>query len=258
MKFFDSHCHIDDKSYNADRSEVIKRAKDSGVESFIVVGINQRTSIKAIEIAESTSGVYASVGIHPHDAKACTENDLKFLYSLAKKPCVKAWGEAGLDFNRMFSSQGEQEQWFIRQIELAGSLNLPMIFHERDSKGRFGEIINLHYKNSKSSVVHCFGGDKKELSQYLDKGFYIGITGIVTLKDRGKELRSLINYIPNDKILIETDAPYLTPYPEKKTNRRNEPAFVKSVLFELAKIKNISPDALAEKIWGNTCRLFEL
>ena len=200
--------------------------------------------------------------MHPwvftHDAKECSPDSLSFLKTLAQNPKVRAWGETGLDFNRLYSPKKDQEKWFIRQLEVANHLNLPLIFHERDSQGRFLEILKTHLKSNIDGVVHCFSGNKNELNQYLDLGLFIGITGILTIKKRGTKLRELAIQIPVSQILIETDAPYLTPAPEKNRTRRNEPAFVKSVLLRLAEVRNEDPDLLAQIIWENSNRLYRI
>jgi len=256
MRLFDSHCHLEDRAFDKDLDEVIHRMHAAGVDSAMTVGTTLDQCIKGIAIAESIPGVYASVGIHPHDAKDCSENVLNRLIDLSNSPSVLAWGEIGLDFNRMYSPRNVQEKWLIRQLEIAGTLNLPVIFHERDSNGRLIEIIKTHFENGRNGVVHCFSGTKNELQQYLDLGLYIGITGIVTLKERGEPLRKLVHLIPEDRILCETDAPYLTPTPERNHSRRNEPAFVRSVLLKLAEVRKEDPEDLAEKAWINTCRLY--
>ncbi len=258
MKLFDSHCHLDDRLFDKDLNEVILRAQKAGVDAMMVVGVTKDSSEKAVEMADSHPGIYASVGIHPHDAKECTEDSLIYLKTLAENTKVRAWGETGLDFNRMYSPKSDQEKWLIRQIEIADSLNLPLIFHERDSDGRFLEILKAHSKDARKGVVHCFSGNKSELMQYLDLGFYIGITGILTIKSRGADLRQLSTLIPADRILIETDAPYLTPAPEKNRTRRNEPAFVKSTLLKLAEVKEENAEKISEVIWENTCRLYNI
>jgi TatD DNase family protein len=256
MQLFDSHCHLDDRAYDNDIQDVVQRMNAAGVAAAMVIGTTLPRSIKAVSVAESFPGLYASVGIHPHDAKSCDEATLNTLINLAQNPRVHAWGEIGLDFNRMFSPRETQEKWLIRQLEIADELNFPVIFHERDSDGRLIEILKAHFKNEKSGVIHCFSGNKTELKQYLDLGLYIGITGIVTIKKRGAELRKLVPLIPADRILIETDAPYLTPAPENNHTRRNEPAFVRSVLLKLAMVRQEDPEDLAAKIWDNTCRLY--
>jgi len=258
MRIFDSHCHIDDKSFNKDRDQVIKNARKANVTAMMIVGINQRSSEEAVNIAKKYPNIFASVGIHPHDAKNCSEELLQSLQVFAKDDNVKAWGETGLDFNRMFSPQEDQENCFCRQMEIAKDLELPLIFHERDSNGRFLEILKQAKFKKRKGVVHCFSGNKKELLAYLDLGYHIGITGIFTIHKRGQKLRSLIEYIPKERILVETDAPYLTPAPEKNRTRRNEPAFVKSTLLKIAQELQENPNDLAEVIWKNTCDLYDL
>jgi TatD DNase family protein len=196
------------------------------------------------------------VGIHPHDAKSCDEDVLKTLKNFAGNSSVRAWGEIGLDFNRMFSPKNIQERWLIRQLEISNEMKLPVIFHERDSNGRLIDILKSHFTTGQNGVVHCFSGSEDELKQYLDLGLYIGITGILTIKGRGSDLRKMAPLIPGDRILIETDAPYLTPTPERNHTQRNEPAFVRSVLFKLANVRREDPASLAETLWNNTCRLY--
>ena len=258
MKLFDSHCHLDDSAYNKDLDDVIKRANEAGVSAIMVVGTSKNSSSKAVALAESRNGLYASAGIHPHDAKDCSEQVLSYLIKLAKSKKVRAWGEIGLDFNRMYSPKKDQEKWFIRQLEIADSLNLPIIFHERESNGRLLEILKEKYKAGRKGVIHCFSGNKQELYQYIELGYYIGITGIITIKGRGAELRKLALLIPADRILVETDAPYLTPTPEKNRTKRNEPSFVKSVLLKLSEVRKEDPEYLSDIIWKNTCKLYNL
>ena len=259
MKLFDSHCHVDDvRSYGDDLPAVLQRAQDAEVRKAMVVGVTLASSQRAVALAESHDMLYASVGIHPHDAKECTGKVLSRLAELADSPKVKAWGEVGLDFNRMFSPQEVQEAWFVRQLELADSLGLPLIFHERDSGGRFAELLAAHPGSGRQGVVHCFSGDLSEMTRYLEMGYHIGVTGILTIKQRGADLRKLVPLIPRDRLLIETDAPYLTPAPEKNRVRRNEPAFVRSTLMKLAEVREEDPEELAAAIWENTCRLYNI
>ena len=258
MKLFDSHCHLDDKAYRKDLARVIARARQAGVARMMTVGVNKKTAVRAVELAKSHPGIYASVGFHPHDASQCSADEIDFLTELAQSPEVKAWGEIGLDYNRIYSPREDQERWFIRQLQIAAELGLPMIFHERDSNGRFLDILKAHLNKEQTGVIHCFSGNPAELQQYLGMGLYIGITGILTLKNRGASLRQMVTQIPPDRLVVETDAPYLTPAPEKNHTRRNEPAFVKSVLLKLAEVRREDPDQLAQIIWENTCRLYNL
>ena len=256
MQIFDSHCHLDDRGFDKDLDEVIQRARIADVHAMMAVGIDVPTSRKAIAIANRYDGIIASVGVHPHDAKGCSEDIIYELKKLASNPKVRAWGETGLDYNRMFSPQEDQEKWFIRQLELGDELQLPMIFHERDSQGRFLEILCANWTAGRQGVVHCFSGSASDLKAYLDLGLYIGITGILTIKTRGAELRDMVQDIPINRILVETDAPYLTPTPERNKFRRNEPAFVRTVMLKLAAVRQEDPEKLAAALWDNTCRLF--
>jgi len=259
MKLFDSHCHLDDPVFDPDRKAVIERARQAGVAAAMIVGISRETSIKAVELANEYRDIYASIGVHPHEAQHCSSHLLDVLEALASHSKVKAWGEIGLDFCRMHSPQQQQEKWFAQQIERAQTLNLPLIFHERDSKGQFLNILKRYYDDDRGGgVVHCFSGTRAEMTAYLDMGLYIGITGIATIKGRGRQLRELIPLIPADRILIETDAPYLTPTPDRNKTRRNEPAFVKTTLLKIASVRQETPEEIASQTWDNTCRLFRI
>ncbi|GAB6093835.1 hypothetical protein JCM14469_00870 [Desulfatiferula olefinivorans] len=257
MKLFDSHCHLDDASYRKDMDGVLERAKAAGVAAVMLVGITEANSAELVRMADAEPMFYCSVGIHPHDASRATDRALHDLKALAGRPKVKAWGETGLDFARMHSPQAVQEHWFEKQMEAASDLDLPLIFHERDSGGRFLEMVRHHAgRRSLRGVVHCFSGNDAELAAYLDLGLHIGITGILTIKTRGADLRRQVRAIPEDRLLIETDAPYLTPAPEKNKTRRNEPAFVRSTFLKLAELRDDDPDRLARVIWDNTVRLY--
>ena len=259
MILFDSHCHLDDKCYDPDRADVIARAENENVRGIMIVGVDIDTSKRAIEIAGKYKNIITSVGIHPHDADQSSPESLNTLKRLVKKnSCIKAWGEIGLDFNRMFSPARTQEDCFAAQLETAGTLDLPLIFHERDSKGRFYDILKSQGPKSRKGVIHCFSGTREELFKYLDLGYYIGITGILTLKKRGAYLRQIAPLIPENRILIETDAPYLTPAPQKNKTRRNEPCFVKSVLQKLAGIRGTDPEQLSSAIFHNTRTLYNI
>lgn len=258
MQIFDSHCHLDDHSYDEDLESVVQRARLAQVTAMMVVGTDPEASRKAVHIARAYEGIYAAVGLHPHEAKCCDEALLNRLRDLAADCKVKAWGETGLDFNRMHSPQQAQEQCFKRQLEMAAALDMPLIFHERDSQGRFLEILRSRWESHSQGVVHCFSGTHAELDAYLDLGLYIGITGILTIQSRGKALRDMVRWIPSERLLVETDAPYLTPTPERNKHRRNEPAFVRTVLFKLAEIRQESPQAVARITRYNACRLFRL
>ncbi len=258
MKLFDSHAHLDDTSYLKDWNDVLDRAKNAGVHAVMLVGITEKNSEHLIRMAEDNPMFRCSVGIHPHDAASADQRAIDHLKSLAvKHPVVKAWGETGLDFARMHSPRPDQERWFERQMDAAAELSLPLIFHERDSGGRFLDMVRHHARNRDlKGVVHCFSGSTAELSAYLDLGLYIGITGILTVKARGEELRKQVLHIPENRLVVETDAPYLTPSPERNKHKRNEPAFVRTTLLKLAEVRGDDPDCLADHVWNNTLNLY--
>lgn len=258
MKIFDSHSHLNDQVFEPDFQDVMQRANTAEVRRMLIAGIDRGTSDRAVALSQSYPNVYASVGVHPHDAQSCSEETLTHLMSLARQEKVVAWGETGLDFNRMYSPQKDQEKWFVRQLEIAEELNLPLIFHERDSNSRFLEILKTTPAERRSAVVHCFSGNESELAQYLEMGFYVGITGIVTHKKRGQRLREMLPGIPANRLLVETDAPYLTPTPQRNKHRRNEPSFVRQVLLKVAEVRDEDPEVTAEQIWENTCQLFRI
>lgn len=256
VALFDSHCHLDDPVFQSDWKAMHARMRQAGLKGAMVVGIDLKRSRRAVALAEAHSALYAAVGVHPHDAGSCSPQVLAALKKLARHPKVRAWGETGLDFNRMYSPHKDQESCFEHQLALGGELGLPFIFHERDSRGRFHQMLRTCGPEGLQGVVHCFSGNDQELDHYLQMGLYIGITGIVTLQKRGAHLREQVRRIPRDRLLIETDAPYLTPTPDRNRHRRNEPAFVRSVLFKLAAVRNEDPQVLARAVLANTGRLF--
>ena len=258
MNLFDSHCHLDDPAYKNDLDAMLERARTAGVSHMMTIGVTLETSRRGVELAKTQAGVYASVGVHPHDARECSDAVVDELIRLSQDRQVRAWGETGLDFHRMYSPRADQEKWFVSQLEAAAELGLPMIFHERDSQGRFLELLKTCPPPAGSAVIHCFSGTRSELTRYLDMGYYIGITGILTLRERGEFLRRLVPQIPRDQLLAETDAPYLTPEPERRRIRRNEPAFVRSVLHTLAEVRREDPEELARTVFENTCRLYRI
>lgn len=255
VPLFDSHCHLEDAAFDGDRAAVIARARAAGVQGIMTVGTDPASSRRAVAIAAAEPGVFAAVGIHPHDARLASEAALRELRDLALHPRVRAWGEIGLDFHYLRSPQDLQERWLERQLAAAAESGLPVIFHERASQGRFLSIVRQAPPPA-GAVVHCFSGTAAELEGYLELGFSIGITGILTLPGRGAALRELVRRIPRERLLVETDAPWLSPEPERKRQPRNEPARVRAVLLRLAAERNENPGELARQVTGNACRLF--
>ncbi|MDX9785813.1 MAG: TatD family hydrolase [Desulfobacterales bacterium] len=258
MKIFDSHCHLDDPVFKKDLDVVIDRFRASGGTGLMIAGVDENTCRQAIALCEKFAICFAAVGIHPHHASQCTEKALASLQRLASHSKVRAWGEIGLDFNRMYSSIPDQETGFIQQLKAAADSALPVIFHERDTKGRLLALLKQHASPDLKGVIHCFSGNRAELEAYLELGLSIGVTGIVTMAKRGAELRKLVPLIPATRLLAETDAPWLTPTPERNHHHRNEPAFVRSVVLKLAEVRGEAPEAMANTLHENACRLFKI
>lgn len=224
------------RSFQSDRKEVIARAIAAGVRTMIITGTSLASSEAAVCIArECPKHLFATAGVHPHDSRNCTEQTISELRRLATNEEVVAIGECGLDFNRDFSPRPLQGKWFEAQVELAEEVQMPLFLHERDAHHRFCEILKRTRK-SVPAVIHCFTGTRDELKAYLDLGLHIGITGWICDERRGLHLRELVKEIPLDRLMIETDAPFLTPrnMPTKPKEGRNEPRFLPYVLATVA------------------------
>jgi TatD DNase family protein len=252
MVLFDSHCHLTDRSYITSLDEVILRAKDNGVQYLLTAGLNIDDSLASIKIANKYPDVYCSIGIHPHDAKDMRDGDMERLEKLSSSPKVKAIGETGLDFFRNYSDRATQEKAFHNQIDLSQKLGLPMIIHIRDAYPEAKEILTQHkYYNG---VLHCYSGDDNFSNWALAQGFYISFTGSITYNN--PKLKEIAKHIPEDRLLIETDAPYLAPVPMR--GKRNEPSYVKYTAQTIAHLRNCSTEHLAEITTKNTKTLFKI
>ena len=240
-------------AFRDDLPDVLRRARDAGVSAIIVTGTSVEETRKALELDFLTTA-----GVHPHHARECGPETIPALRELAKNPRVVAIGECGLDFNRNYSPHPDQEHWFRKQIELALEIRKPLFLHSRDAHPRFADI--LKEMKVQLAVAHCFTGEREELRAYLDLGLYIGITGWICDERRGQHLLQLVREIPRDRLLLETDAPYLTPRdmrPPPKA-RRNEPAFLPHILTTVARALGRDVDDVASETAGNARTLFGL
>jgi TatD DNase family protein len=237
------------KSFNTDRESVMQRAQSAGVAPPIITGTSVRGSHESAAFARKYPGwLYSTAGVHPHDAKSCGPDTILALRKLAAGPEVVAIGECGLDYNRDFSPRDMQDRWFEEQIALACELNMPLFLHERDAHPRFVEILSRFRGQLGKAVVHCFTGTGPQLDRYLAMGFYIGITGWICDERRGRYLRELASRIPLDRLMLETDAPFLTPrdlQPQPHSGR-NEPGYLPHILRAVAKSMKRSPEEVAE------------
>jgi TatD DNase family protein len=250
----DSHAHLDMDEFEGDLTEVLSRALESGVGKIISVGIDLPSSAKALELATKHDYIYSTVGCHPHNADEADARVLKGLTELAAKPGVVAWGEIGLDFFRRHSPPQRQIEVFERQLDLARELGLPVIIHDREAHEQLYEILGKK-KSSLTGVVHCFSGDYPLAQALLDMGFYISFPGTDTYK-KAAVVREVASRIPLERLLVETDAPYLAPVPYR--GKRNEPAFVKYTAQEIARLRGMDFQELARATSENATTLFNL
>jgi len=255
MQLADIGANLTHASFREDLDDVLSRARHAGVGTIVVTGTTVEDSRHAADLA-AARGLHATAGVHPHHARDCDARTIPALREIAAHPRVVAIGECGLDYNRNYSPHPDQEKWFVAQLELAAELGKPLFLHSRDAHPRFAEILrNLRVGKA---VAHCFTGEGEELRAYLDLGLYIGITGWICDERRGAHLVPLVNEIPRDRLLLETDSPYLTPrdlHPQPKA-RRNEPAFLPHILRAVARARGESPEALAEASVRNAKAFF--
>ena len=247
---FDTHCHLTDKAF-ANPDEAIQRAKDAGVELMTTVGLDRDDCPKAVELAEKHGGVYAVVGIHPHEADRFQDSDLDLLRELAKRPKVRAIGETGLDFFRNYADHDNQRRAFHAHIELAKELDLPMVLHVRDAYPEAEAVLKEH--GYYQGVMHCYSGDKPFALEAVRLGFYVAFSGSLTYG--GARLPDVCRALPVERILVETDAPYLTPAPYRG-KMKNEPALVKHTLAVLARVRGIEMADAARFTTENGKRFF--
>lgn len=250
MQLVDSHAHLDFRRFNSDRKAVIRRAEESDVVAVVNVGADLKSSRAAIRLAEQNDFVYAAVGVHPHSAKKVTQGVLNELRTLARHPKVVAIGEIGLDYYRDLSPRPVQRTAFTQQLELASELELPVVVHSRDA---YEHVLEELRKWEGTGVVHSYSGGIRYLNDTLALGFYVGISGPVTFP-KASQLREVAAKIPLERLLIETDCPYLTPVPFR--GRRNEPSYVKYVAEEIARVRGEPAEAVAQATTDNAGRLF--
>lgn len=254
----DSHCHLENAKFDADRGQVIDRARVTGVRYLLAIGGGSRPDDLAcsIPIAERYDWIYATVGIHPHEAAKAEERHFELLRAAAKHPKALALGEIGLDFHYDHSPREVQKQVLIRQLELARELGLPVIIHCRDAWAELREIFEAHWsRGGGAGILHCFTGSLDDAASFLDQGFLISFAGNLTFKN-ADNLRAVAREASLDRLLTETDSPYLAPVPHR--GKRNEPAFVLEVTRALAALRNVSEEEMGRRAVENFTRFFSL
>jgi len=261
VQLIDIGANLTHPAFRQDLPEVLARARAAGVATILVSGTSVAESAAALALAkEHPAMLRATAGVHPHHARECDPATIPALRALARDPHVVAIGECGLDFNRNYSPRPDQEKWFVAQLGLAIELRRPLFLHSRDAFPRFSDLLRSYKDKLGKAVAHCFTGGREELHAYLELGLYIGITGWICDERRGAHLAALVREIPADRLLLETDAPYLTPRdlrPQPKA-RRNEPAFLPHIARAVARAAGRPAEEIAAQTARNAAALFGL
>lgn len=249
--FFDTHAHYSDEAFNEDRDETIIAVHESGAELIMNASCDYDSCVKSLELADKYPFVYASVGWHPHDAKTFTDKSEEMIREWCRLPKVRAIGEIGLDFYYDLSEREVQRKVFIRQMELAQELQMPVVIHDRDAHAECMEIIKMY--PSVKGAFHCYSGSAEMAKTILDMGWYLGFTGAITFKNARKALE-VLEICPKDRILIETDCPYLAPVPFR--GKRNDSRNLQYVALKISEIKEISVEEVSSMTNENGRRFF--
>ncbi|MDL4839077.1 TatD family hydrolase [Aquibacillus rhizosphaerae] len=252
---FDTHVHLNVSQFDEDREEVMARANEAGVKFMVVVGFDHETIPKAIELAEANEFIYAAVGWHPVDAVDMTDKELKWLEQLAAHPKVVALGEMGLDYHWDKSPKEVQKDVFRKQIQLAKKVNMPIIIHNREATEDIIQILQEEKAEDVGGIMHCYNDSTAYVQACLDMNFYISLGGPVTFKNATMP-KEVAKEVPLDRLLIETDCPFLAPHPNR--GKRNEPAYVKLVAEQIANLRNISIEEVSEATTNNALNLFNI
>lgn len=250
---YETHTHFDDKAFDDDRDEAIKRAMAEGVTRFINVGASMKSSRTSIELARSYSGFLASVGVHPEETGELTEEDMSILEEYSNDEKVVAIGEIGLDYYWDEPERDIQKKWFASQIALARKVKLPIIIHSRDAAADTLDMLRSEKAGDVGGIMHCYSYGVEMAKQFLDLGFCLGVGGVVTFKN-GKKLKEVVEYAPLDRIVTETDSPYMAPVPMR--GKRNSSEYLPYIIEEIAKIKGVSAKEVEEVTFNNAVRIF--
>ncbi len=255
MMLIDSHAHLELPEFRKDLTEVLQRAKDSGVEMIFTVGTEKKDWKRALEIAQTYSWVYAILGVHPHNVKEIDEETYPVLKRLCQNEKVRAYGEIGLDFFRNYSPRDLQLKRFREQIGLAKELKLPIVVHDRDAHRETMEMLKSEKAGEYGGIIHCFSGDEEMAKVCIDMGFFISIPGSITYR-QGGPYQDMIKGLPLTSLLVETDAPFLTPVPFR--GKRNEPSYVRYTAQKIAEIKKVPFEKVAEVTSENARKVFRI
>lgn len=258
LPLFDTHAHLDAKRFSEDFDDVLARAREAGVQQIVAIGASRgfESNLSTLAIAEAHDWIWASVGIHPHDARVATDEVIAQIEAIAREhPRVVAIGETGLDYHYDHSPRDVQRDVFRRFLQMARALSRPVIIHTREAEEDTVAILREEGAEQCGGVLHCFSGTRWLAEQALELGFYVSFSGIVTFRS-AREVQEVARIVPADRILIETDCPYLAPTPRR--GKRNEPAYVAHTLRHIAELRGADPEELAQQTTENARRFYGL
>ena len=252
---FDTHAHYDDEDFDADRYELLESMKEHGVGTIVNIGASMRSCKTTLALAEKYPFVYGVLGVHPSDCGEMTEEDIQWIKANSAHEKIIAIGEIGLDYYWDNVERDVQKKWFVRQLEIAKETGLPVVIHSRDAAQDTLEIMKSEHKGTTGGVIHCFSYGVEMAREYLNMGYYIGVGGVLTFKN-GKKLKEVVEYAPMDKLVLETDCPYLAPVPYR--GKRNSSLYLSHVVEAMAEIKGISAEEVIRVTAENAKRLYRL
>ncbi len=256
MEIFDTHAHYDDEAFDADRDEILSSFPEQGITKVVNIGASIKTSEKTVELTKKYDYIYGAVGVHPSEIRELeADGALEAIKQMATEKKIVAIGEIGLDYHYEDTDKALQKKWFVNQMRLAETLNMPIVVHSRDAAKDTMDIMCEEKAGDIGGVVHCFSYEKEVAKTFLDMGFYIGMGGVVTFKN-GRKLKEVAEYVPLDRIVLETDAPYLAPEPYR--GKRNFSLYIEYAARVIADIKGISVDKLCETAYSNSVKLYRL
>lgn len=251
----DSHAHYDDEAFDEDRDQLLASLQDNGISTVVNISASMKTARNTVALMEKYSFVYGAMGIHPSDCGDLTDADIQWLYAQCELPKVVAVGEIGLDYYWDNVDRDTQKKWFQRQIEMARDVKLPLVIHSREAAADTLQIMKSMNTQGIGGVIHCFSYGKEMAREYLNMGFYIGVGGVVTFKN-AKRLKEVVEYAPIDRIMLETDCPYLAPVPNR--GKRNSSLNLPYVAQEIAQIKGMTVEEVVRITTENTRMLYKL
>lgn len=252
---FDSHAHYDDEAFEEDRDSLLMGMQEAGVGAIVNVGASLRGVRDTAALTEKYPFVYGAVGIHPDHVEQLNDDVMEELRSLCGREKIVAVGEIGLDYYWDKNPREMQKEWFIRQLALAKEVRLPVNIHSREAAQDTFDIMKAEHAGSTGGVIHCYSGSKEMARDYLNLGYYLGVGGVVTFKN-ARVLKEVVAYAPLDRILVETDCPYLAPTPFR--GKRNASPLLSYVLDQIAELKGVSREEAEQATWDNACRMYQM